>query len=246
MKQKNGFIAISLIYSFFLVFLMTLTGILVNYAQNRILVNNVINETKDYLNNHVEVDTTKLNHRTYNSKENVLYAGLTWQVLKENSEDDSVTLVLNRNLTTTEINNILVALNFNVPHINENIRMCLTTLSDFYCYQTSLSDYKIYTWHNSIVKAIIEEWFKEQTFLQKALTRNSLIPMSISLNEDIDTSYIRIMDLAEAQLIGNSNVWTYTYAMITNGISYVKNSENGNVSTLTEHAIRPVIRVKKN
>ena len=37
MKNNKGFIAISLIYSFFLVFLVTLLMIALNYAKNRIL-----------------------------------------------------------------------------------------------------------------------------------------------------------------------------------------------------------------
>lgn len=42
MKNNNkGFIAISIIYSFFLVFLMTLVGILASYSHNRTILNNV-------------------------------------------------------------------------------------------------------------------------------------------------------------------------------------------------------------
>lgn len=246
MKKKNGFIAISLIYSFFLVFLMTLTATLATYAQNRILVNSVVNETKDYLNNHAEVDTTKLNRKTYAPKENVSYANLTWQVLKDNVEDNSVTLVLNRNLTATELNTIIANLHFNLPHTNDQVKMCSIALNDFYCYYLSSTNYRLYTWHNSIIKSLLEEWFNLQGPLNKALTRNSLVSMPITLNGETNSSYIRLMDLTEGQLIGDANTWLYTYSTITGGISYVKNSSNANVSTLTEHTIRPVIRVKKN
>ncbi len=50
MKNNKGFIAISLIYSFFLVFLMVLLAILTNYTQERILLNDVKKETQEYLN----------------------------------------------------------------------------------------------------------------------------------------------------------------------------------------------------
>ncbi len=42
MKLNNkGFIAISLIYSFFLVFLITLLAVVSDYAHNRVLLNDV-------------------------------------------------------------------------------------------------------------------------------------------------------------------------------------------------------------
>lgn len=39
MKKKNGFIAISIIYSFFLCFVMLMTGLLANYASAKIILN---------------------------------------------------------------------------------------------------------------------------------------------------------------------------------------------------------------
>lgn len=46
MKKKDGFIAISLIYSFFLVFLALLFSIAMDYSENRILLNDVKKETQ--------------------------------------------------------------------------------------------------------------------------------------------------------------------------------------------------------
>ena len=39
MKKKNGFIAISIIYSFFLCFTMLMAGMLANYASAKIILN---------------------------------------------------------------------------------------------------------------------------------------------------------------------------------------------------------------
>lgn len=46
MKKKNGFIAISIIFSFFIVFLLILTINLTSYAQNRILMNQIKKDIK--------------------------------------------------------------------------------------------------------------------------------------------------------------------------------------------------------
>lgn len=46
MKNKKGFIAISVIFSFFIVFLMLMMLILTSYAQNRILMNQVKKDIK--------------------------------------------------------------------------------------------------------------------------------------------------------------------------------------------------------
>ena len=159
MRKKNGFIAISLIYSFFLVFLMTLSATLLNYAHNRVLVNSVVNETKDYLNDHAESDDTKLKRKNYNAKESVSYGGLTWLVLKDNSVENSVTLVLNRSLTSSEINTIITNLQFNMTFTNDRIKMCSIAMNDYYCYYTNASYYRQYNWQNSIIKTIVEESF---------------------------------------------------------------------------------------
>lgn len=47
MKNKKGFIAVSIIFSFFIVFLLLLTINLTAYAQNRILLNQVKKDIKD-------------------------------------------------------------------------------------------------------------------------------------------------------------------------------------------------------
>lgn len=47
--KKNGFIAMSLLYSFFLVFVTIMLNILVNYSHNRTLMNSVNNKVKNKL-----------------------------------------------------------------------------------------------------------------------------------------------------------------------------------------------------
>jgi hypothetical protein len=47
MKNKNGFIATSIIFSFFIVFLLIITINLTAYAQNRILMNQIKKDIKN-------------------------------------------------------------------------------------------------------------------------------------------------------------------------------------------------------
>ncbi|MDD4705999.1 MAG: hypothetical protein PHS24_02135 [Bacilli bacterium] len=49
--KKNGFIATSLLYSFFLVFCALLLALVASYAHNRLLLNNLVNNTKLELSN---------------------------------------------------------------------------------------------------------------------------------------------------------------------------------------------------
>ncbi|MBE6161555.1 MAG: hypothetical protein E7158_05015 [Firmicutes bacterium] len=50
MKKKNGFLAVSIIFSFFIVFLMILTINMASYAQNRILLNQIKKDIKSETN----------------------------------------------------------------------------------------------------------------------------------------------------------------------------------------------------
>lgn len=50
MKRKNGFIATSLIYSFFLVFITLFLTIIADYLQNKVLLNTIENDIKEDLN----------------------------------------------------------------------------------------------------------------------------------------------------------------------------------------------------
>lgn len=51
MKRKNGFIATSLIYSFFLVFITLFLTIIADYLQNKVLLNTIENDIKEDINN---------------------------------------------------------------------------------------------------------------------------------------------------------------------------------------------------
>ena len=50
MKKKNGFIATSLIYSFFLVFITLFLTIIADYLQNKVLLNTIESDIKEDIN----------------------------------------------------------------------------------------------------------------------------------------------------------------------------------------------------
>ena len=50
MKKKNGFIATSLIYSFFLVFITLFLTIIADYLQNKVLLNTIESDIKENIN----------------------------------------------------------------------------------------------------------------------------------------------------------------------------------------------------
>ncbi len=245
MKQKSqGFIAISLIYSFFLVFLMTISAIIVDYAHNRILVNEVLKDTQNYLNSLAENDQTKLPRKDYTLRENVNYAGLTWQVIGTNGND--VTLVLNRALNNAEITAAINHMHYELTHNNEYVKMCSNIYTTYYCFYTSNTSYKAYNYDNSLIKALVNAWFDTNSSLQEALTHYSLTAMTVAVNGTSSSDYVRIMNRDEASIIGDNNTWTYTYSRLASGISYTKNASNADVSTVAEQTVRPVITVKKN
>lgn len=54
MKQKNGFMATSLLYAFFILFVALMMGIIANYAHNRILIKNANEEVAKKLGKKLE------------------------------------------------------------------------------------------------------------------------------------------------------------------------------------------------
>lgn len=107
MKEKKGFIAISLLYAFFLVFLMLMVAILATATQNRVLVgalkDNIRTSISTTQNDTLLFDTIKLN-QPYEVGEKALFGGETWFVI-ENSEasDPTVKIVLARALSEEEL-----------------------------------------------------------------------------------------------------------------------------------------------
>ncbi len=103
--KKNGFMATSLIYSFFLVFLMLMITLLAKDVNNRILLKAVKDEIRSGLEQDAEFVIDKLESKNYIVGSTVSFAGENWQVI--NDKGTSIVLILQRTLTRGEIVNAL-------------------------------------------------------------------------------------------------------------------------------------------
>ncbi len=102
--NRKGFFATSIIYSFFLVFLMIMAVILTRNVNNRILLNALKNEIRIELESDKSFVEQDIEQKGYNVGEIISFAGETWQVIKQSSNTDAtVVLILNRALTRGEL-----------------------------------------------------------------------------------------------------------------------------------------------
>ncbi len=118
--RKNGFIATSLLYSFFLVFCALLVGLVGNYLHNQILLNNVIDGVKEDLSRKLTIADVKVGDRV---KMPLFIYGKTtdteWIVSAKDS--DSVTVVTKDVEFTTNLYNNKTALDSELAIYNIRI-----------------------------------------------------------------------------------------------------------------------------
>lgn len=100
-KKNGGFIATSLIYSFFLVFALLMAAILATASENRILVNAIKKDIYDNLEAKSAYLVSTLANKTYSVGENISFAREDWLVVKDNGT--TVTLIMNRGLNLQEL-----------------------------------------------------------------------------------------------------------------------------------------------
>ena len=259
MKNNNkGFIAISLIYSFFLIFLMTLLMVALSYTKNRVLLNNVKNSIQEYLNNLSEFNPVTLENRSYLSGEEVKFGLEMWQVVED--KGNNVTLILKRNLTNEEITSALNVFSVESAIQNDKVSMCLNEHSTTFCnyYLGASLEYNYYNWNISLVKRVVEDWITNDATLQKAIATGKMLEMDfvdlttkLSGEENRYQSYIRIPLIDEAEKIKDENIWYLSSSNHnTDGTSLISiYNAGGGVTTIPAHnsfkAIRPVINVQK-
>jgi len=222
MKKKNGFIAVSLIYSFFLVFLMIMLSASVKNAQTRLLLGTMKEDIKASLNQEEEFIVTTIpskNPQTntdYKVGDEVNFVGELWLVVQNNAS--TVVLTLKRSLNKEEITTALEVENTdsnyfagNCTDANCRVRICMTSYYDNLCYYQSTSNYLYYTWENSVAKKVVENWFENNVNLQKACrlkydetlkkrvcSKDTLINMTFSDGIKNNRGYIRIPTNSEA------------------------------------------------
>ncbi len=242
-KNNKGFIAISLIYSFFLVFLITLLMIVRDYAHNRILLNDVKIETQEYLNGLAEFNPVSLENRNYEVNEEIKFGNENWKVLQDVGAN--VVLVLNRILSKEEIEKTLSNVGLPGLNANEAISMCKNGYNPVICnYQDSVT-FNYYTWGTSIVKKVVEDWLSTDATLQKAIQIGSLQSMTYSDGIKNYNSFIRIPIESEFSIVNDEGIWYLTSSSNMAGISYLKIGPNTISSHNNYKSIKPVIMVKK-
>ena len=65
MNKKNGFIATSLIYSFFLVFITLFLTIIADYLQNKVLLNTIESDIKQEINNSLGIQNFEIGQKIH-------------------------------------------------------------------------------------------------------------------------------------------------------------------------------------
>lgn len=242
MKNNKGFIAISLIYSFFLVFLVVLLLIASNYAKNRILLSHVKNTTQEYLNGLSEFNPVSLENRTYTNKEEVKIGSEMWQVITDNGED--VSLMLKRSLTNSELKNGLSSSYYSAIS-GSQIYMCYSSYTPSFCSYGGVA-YIHYTWRNSLVKAIVEKWLENDALLEKGVNIGNIVSMSYSDGAGSSyASFIRVPLASEYSQIGDSAIWYLTSASTSSSNFNIKIGSSSVTSYSTRKTVHPVITVKK-
>lgn len=105
--KKNGFIATSILYSFFLIFLTLFIGLVANYLHNRILLAKIEENSREILygiNNTKLTDMSVGDHIKFRTNDLLIDSNATWTLAKTTSSGDDVTLYFISDLTAQKLN----------------------------------------------------------------------------------------------------------------------------------------------
>lgn len=259
--RKDGFIATSLIYSFFLVFLILMSLILTRTANNRILLNAIKGDIRKELDEQSGFIIEEIENKTYAVKEKIVFANETWQVLQ--NKTSSVVVVLSRALTQNEIVNAIGSARMTSEYLGTcnttscQVRACREAYSgqDFcYLYSANNNLFLRPSWNptstdvtagygKTIVSEIVSEWLKTHSGMSRVTKKNQLLSMSFSDGFKNHTGFIRLPTNSE---VGNITDGAMPYHLINspNDGKTVRLS-SGTVPSSRAAFIRPVIEIKK-
>lgn len=274
MKQKNGFMATSLIYSFFLVFLMLMVGILAKNASNRILLDAIKDDIRNKLNEDTAFVIDLLEKRNYSAGEVVSFAGESWKVLTaSDSSATTVLLGLNRALTGDEIK-LSIGKEFSNTEFfgtcnasSCRVRSCRNAASgQEYCYYypannrlhtkpswlPSISQVHTQDYGRTIVSMVVNNWLHTNQGLQRAMDKSTLIPMTFSDGYMNVTGYIRTPICTNSNMTECNNLGGTSPYHLLNSVGpsnelliRIFNGTIQEVNSNTDAFIIPVITVKK-
>lgn len=229
--MKRGFIATSLIYSFFLVFLMLMAGILAKSANNRILLDAVKQDIREELDGEKGFVIDVLEPSAVGDI--LSFANESWKVIE--TKPDSMVLVLNRSLSKNEIESAIAktcgttscATDFYQDYVNCNETLCQVracrespTYDQVYCnYYTANSNLHTKPYwlpteddiknplvnaRRTIVSMVVNTWFDMHQGLRRVKDKEKLNLMNFSDGYTNLTGYIRVPTSLEAPLVGGT------------------------------------------
>lgn len=104
--KKNGFIATSILYSFFLIFLTLFIGLVANYLHNRILLAKIEDTSREILygiNNTKLTDLSVGDHIKFTTDDLILDSSATWTLAKTTTSGNNVTLYFISDLSAQKL-----------------------------------------------------------------------------------------------------------------------------------------------
>ncbi len=268
--KKKGFIATSLIYSFFLVFLILMTTILVRSANNRILLSAVKEDIREDINGQPGfiIDTLPIGNYAVGSV--VTYANEDWLVLRDAT--DAVLVVLNRALKQEELVNALGRSRLTLEYFGNcdvtscQIRACReSAVGQEFCHiytnsqdpsrPINLELRRTPSWNPSkdqvengvfgktIVSEAVNNWFNSHQGLHRAMEKDNLKLMTFSDGYMNHSGYVRIPILSEVSSI--NGVSPYHVLDSPSATPTNVNISTGSVVSSSAAFVRPVIEIKK-
>ena len=94
MNNNKGFIATSLIYSFFLIFITLFLTIIADYLQNKVLLNTIENGIKEDINYGLKCDDFNYDSNDPNKSDKLVFQGNNLNILNPNIKTDGSVLYI--------------------------------------------------------------------------------------------------------------------------------------------------------
>ena len=270
--NRKGFMATSLLYSFFFVFLMLMMGILAASVSNRVLVNNIKKDIREDIEGSSSIIKLDIPYKNYRQGDTIEFANESWKVLGINGK--IVTLVLDRSLSSEEIA-LAGGYSTNDSYFECKGSSCLLRNcvkdeikgnSECYVLTDKRNIYNTPIWKvsgyesqlqnviygQSLVGNVVSKWFLSHPGLKIAVEKGKLSVLSFSDGTiNYNNELIRIPNSSEATLINSWwNASDYPIHLIdkpSNNKIYVCEYKISNAVSKeleTGAYIRPVIEVK--
>ncbi len=275
MKNNKGFIATSMIYSFFLVFLMLLVTMLATAINNRVLVGYIEDDIRTEMDGSGSFVTTVVEPKTYAVGEEISFANESWIVIQDLGSE--IKAVLARSLTRIEIENAIGQSGNSqfygtCTSASCQLRACFNastsgTIGESACSYFVLNGVDLSrraAWNptaaqiaqrygQSLVSLVVNSWFQSHVGLQRVYSQNKLTEMRFNDGSFTLTGYIRIPSTSEVSTAsswatagGNSNLVPFhVLESVSSTQTKIYNTSLQTVNSNTAAYIRPVIQIKE-